>query len=217
MQCFVASFGYCFAHFSNPVSASLTNFSGQHFCRKHIFSSLWFILFFLLLAVIATMRDLKRKDKLVEAAGDAYGTTLSLAVLDVCSDESVKQCIDGIKDRHVDILSESKDSPFKTLPVDHTSSLFLSLLLSSHPDQSTTQESVWWVRLRAFPLRRWKKFLRPISLGSFEWSRRWCLIWREEEGDTSSWSVVWWVYKVRSDTEGCSMLQRLKNMRMSTG
>lgn len=55
--------------------------------------------------VIATMRDLKRKDKLVEAAGDAYGKTLSLAVLDVCSDESVKQCINGIKDRHVDVLS----------------------------------------------------------------------------------------------------------------
>ncbi|XP_029007415.1 retinol dehydrogenase 8-like isoform X2 [Betta splendens] len=54
--------------------------------------------------VIATMRDLQRKDKLLEAAGDAYGKTLSLAVLDVCSDESVKQCISGIKDRHVDIL-----------------------------------------------------------------------------------------------------------------
>lgn len=56
-------------------------------------------------SVIATMRDLKRKDKLVEAAGDAYGKTLSLAVLDVCSDESVKQCINGIKGRHVDVLS----------------------------------------------------------------------------------------------------------------
>lgn len=56
--------------------------------------------------VIATMRDLKRKDKLVEAAGDAYGKTLSLAVLDVCSDDSVKQCINGIKDRHIDVLSK---------------------------------------------------------------------------------------------------------------
>lgn len=52
------------------------------------------------------MRDLQRKDKLLEAAGDAYGKTLSLAALDVCSDESVKQCISGIKDRHVDILSK---------------------------------------------------------------------------------------------------------------
>jgi len=54
------------------------------------------------------MRDLKRKDKLVEAAGDAYGRTLSLLTLDVCSDESVKQCVDSIKDRHIDILSEYK-------------------------------------------------------------------------------------------------------------
>uniref|UniRef100_A0A673N763 Retinol dehydrogenase 8-like n=1 Tax=Sinocyclocheilus rhinocerous TaxID=307959 RepID=A0A673N763_9TELE len=54
--------------------------------------------------VIGTMRDLKRKDKLVEAVGDAYGKTLSLLTLDVCSDESVKQCVDSIKDRHIDIL-----------------------------------------------------------------------------------------------------------------
>lgn len=52
------------------------------------------------------MRDLKKKDKLVEAAGDAYGKTLMLLPLDVCSDESVKQCISSVKDRHIDILSE---------------------------------------------------------------------------------------------------------------
>lgn len=52
------------------------------------------------------MRDLKKKDKLVEAAGDAYGKTLTLLPLDVCSDESVKQCINNVKDRHIDILSE---------------------------------------------------------------------------------------------------------------
>uniref|UniRef100_A0A8B9HDY3 Retinol dehydrogenase 8b n=1 Tax=Astyanax mexicanus TaxID=7994 RepID=A0A8B9HDY3_ASTMX len=45
--------------------------------------------------VIATMRDLKRKDKLLEAAGDTYGKTLSLLTLDVCSEESVKQCINN--------------------------------------------------------------------------------------------------------------------------
>uniref|UniRef100_H3C116 Retinol dehydrogenase n=1 Tax=Tetraodon nigroviridis TaxID=99883 RepID=H3C116_TETNG len=54
--------------------------------------------------VIATMRDLKKKDKLVEAAGDAYGKTLMLLPLDVCSDQSVKQCISSVKDRHIDIL-----------------------------------------------------------------------------------------------------------------
>lgn len=52
------------------------------------------------------MRDLNRQDKLVEAAGAAYGRTLSVAELDICSDESVKQCIDGIRDRRVDVLSK---------------------------------------------------------------------------------------------------------------
>lgn len=65
-------------------------------------------------SVIATMRDLKKKVKLLEAAGDAYGKTLMLLPLDVCSDESVKQCINNVKDRHIDILSEW-DTP-KTRP-----------------------------------------------------------------------------------------------------
>lgn len=77
--------------------------------------SLLFFVFFLfsvtmLSAVIATMRDLKRKDNLVKAAGDLYGKTLFVAELDVCSDESVKQCVDSIKDRHIDILSEYNES-----------------------------------------------------------------------------------------------------------
>lgn len=65
----------------------------------------------LCLSVIATMRDLKKKDKLVEAAGDTFGKTLVLLPLDVCSDESVKQCINNVKDRHIDILSESETLP----------------------------------------------------------------------------------------------------------
>lgn len=63
---------------------------------------------FTCLEVIATMRDLKKKDRLVEAAGDAYGKTLTLLPLDVCSDDSVRQCIDSVKDRHIDVLSECR-------------------------------------------------------------------------------------------------------------
>eukprot|EP00064_Thunnus_orientalis_P021709 superscaffoldBa00006777_g21877 len=78
--------------------------------------------------VIATMRDLKRKDKLVEAAGDAYGKTLSLAVLDVCSDESVKQCINGIKDRHVDVLINNAGiglvGPVESIPIAEMQKVF---------------------------------------------------------------------------------------------
>uniref|UniRef100_UPI0037E8DD49 retinol dehydrogenase 8-like n=1 Tax=Semicossyphus pulcher TaxID=241346 RepID=UPI0037E8DD49 len=78
--------------------------------------------------VIATMRDLKRKDKLVEAAGDTYEKTLFLAVLDVCSDESVKQCIDGIKDRHVDVVINNAGiglvGPVESIPIDEMKKVF---------------------------------------------------------------------------------------------
>ncbi|XP_047222782.1 retinol dehydrogenase 8-like isoform X1 [Girardinichthys multiradiatus] len=78
--------------------------------------------------VIATMRDLKRKDKLVEAAGDAYGKTLFLAVLDVCNDESVKQCINGIKDRHVDVLINNAGiglvGPIESIPIEEMKKVF---------------------------------------------------------------------------------------------
>ncbi|XP_017287858.1 retinol dehydrogenase 8 isoform X2 [Kryptolebias marmoratus] len=79
-------------------------------------------------SVIATMRDLKRKDKLVEAAGDAYEKTLSLAVLDVCSDDSVKQCINGIKDRHVDVLINNAGiglvGPVESIPIEEMKKVF---------------------------------------------------------------------------------------------
>ncbi|KAK9981853.1 hypothetical protein ABG768_001377 [Culter alburnus] len=78
--------------------------------------------------VIATMRDLKRKDNLVEAAGDAYGRTLSLLTLDVCSDESVKQCVDSIKDRHIDILINNAGvglvGPIEALSMDDMKRVF---------------------------------------------------------------------------------------------
>uniref|UniRef100_A0A673J5L5 Retinol dehydrogenase 8-like n=1 Tax=Sinocyclocheilus rhinocerous TaxID=307959 RepID=A0A673J5L5_9TELE len=78
--------------------------------------------------VIATMRDLKRKDKLVEAAGDAYGKTLSLLTLDVCSDESVKQCVDSVKDRHIDILINNAGvglvGPVEALSLDEMKQVF---------------------------------------------------------------------------------------------
>ncbi|KAG9343664.1 hypothetical protein JZ751_013042 [Albula glossodonta] len=35
---------------------------------------------------------------------DTYGKTLILQTLDVCNDESVKQCVNSVKDRHVDVL-----------------------------------------------------------------------------------------------------------------
>ncbi|NXT33281.1 RDH8 dehydrogenase, partial [Pelecanoides urinatrix] len=54
--------------------------------------------------VIATMRDLRKKEKLEEAAGSALGKTLSVQRLDVCSDSSVAECMGNIPGGRVDVL-----------------------------------------------------------------------------------------------------------------
>ncbi|XP_014816620.1 PREDICTED: retinol dehydrogenase 8 isoform X1 [Calidris pugnax] len=54
--------------------------------------------------VIATMRDLRKKEKLEQAAGETLGKTLSIQRLDVCSDSSVAECMENIPGGHVDVL-----------------------------------------------------------------------------------------------------------------
>ncbi|KAM6219923.1 retinol dehydrogenase 8 [Rhynchocyon petersi] len=54
--------------------------------------------------VVATMRDLGKKGPLEAAAGEALGKTLTVAQLDVCSDESVAQCLSCIQGGEVDVL-----------------------------------------------------------------------------------------------------------------
>ncbi|XP_007526078.1 retinol dehydrogenase 8 [Erinaceus europaeus] len=54
--------------------------------------------------VVATMRDLGKKKTLEEAAGDALGETLTISQMDVCSDESVTQCLGSIQGGEVDVL-----------------------------------------------------------------------------------------------------------------
>ncbi|KAJ1172633.1 hypothetical protein NDU88_004477 [Pleurodeles waltl] len=54
--------------------------------------------------VIATMRDLKKKEKLEEAAGNSLNDTLVVKRLDVCSDESVAECLNSIPNCRVDVL-----------------------------------------------------------------------------------------------------------------
>ncbi|XP_075402716.1 retinol dehydrogenase 8 [Tenrec ecaudatus] len=54
--------------------------------------------------VVATMRDLGKKGMLEDAAGETLGKTLTVAQLDVCSDESVAQCLSSIQGGQVDVL-----------------------------------------------------------------------------------------------------------------
>nr|XP_003460903.1 retinol dehydrogenase 8 [Cavia porcellus] len=54
--------------------------------------------------VVATMRDLGKKEALEAAAGDALGKTLTVAQLDVCDDASVAQCLSHIQGGDVDVL-----------------------------------------------------------------------------------------------------------------
>ncbi|OCT59901.1 retinol dehydrogenase 8-like [Xenopus laevis] len=54
--------------------------------------------------VIATMRNLAKREALEEAAGDALNDTLEIKKLDVCSESSIRECMDSLPGRHVDIL-----------------------------------------------------------------------------------------------------------------
>ncbi|XP_006634760.1 retinol dehydrogenase 8 [Lepisosteus oculatus] len=54
--------------------------------------------------VYATMRNLKKADDLIEAAGKTLGRTLEIKQLDVCDEKSIKACVDSIPNRRIDIL-----------------------------------------------------------------------------------------------------------------
>ncbi|XP_075038460.1 retinol dehydrogenase 8-like [Mixophyes fleayi] len=54
--------------------------------------------------VYATMRNLGKQDELVKAAEKHVGNTLEIKQLDVCSEESIRDCVNSIPDRRIDIL-----------------------------------------------------------------------------------------------------------------
>ncbi|XP_063284475.1 retinol dehydrogenase 8-like [Pelobates fuscus] len=54
--------------------------------------------------VYATMRNLSKQDNLVAAAEGCMGKTMEIKQLDVCCEESIKNCVSSIPDRKVDIL-----------------------------------------------------------------------------------------------------------------
>ncbi|GCB73417.1 hypothetical protein scyTo_0006763 [Scyliorhinus torazame] len=78
--------------------------------------------------VIATMRNLNRKGQLEATAGDALHKTLHISQLDVCSDESVTECLNSIQDRRVDILVNNagvgKIGPIESLSIEEMKGIF---------------------------------------------------------------------------------------------
>ncbi|XP_030646802.1 retinol dehydrogenase 8 [Chanos chanos] len=54
--------------------------------------------------VVATMRDLERKEALENAAGETLNRTLEIRQLDACSEESIRECVNSLPDRRVDVL-----------------------------------------------------------------------------------------------------------------
>ncbi|NXJ40147.1 RDH8 dehydrogenase, partial [Ciconia maguari] len=78
--------------------------------------------------VIATMRDLRKKEKLEEAAGSALGKTLSIQRLDVCSDSSVAECMGNIPGGRVDVLVKNAGvghfGPVESISVEEMKRIF---------------------------------------------------------------------------------------------
>uniref|UniRef100_A0A7N6AJ58 Zmp:0000001048 n=1 Tax=Anabas testudineus TaxID=64144 RepID=A0A7N6AJ58_ANATE len=54
--------------------------------------------------VVATMRDAGKRGALEKAAGDSLNETLEIKQLDVCCEDSIRECVNSLPDRRVDVL-----------------------------------------------------------------------------------------------------------------
>ncbi|XP_069004605.1 retinol dehydrogenase 8 [Embiotoca jacksoni] len=54
--------------------------------------------------VVATMRDLGKRGPLEKAAGDSLNKTLEIKELDACCEASIKECVNSLPNRRVDVL-----------------------------------------------------------------------------------------------------------------
>ncbi len=54
--------------------------------------------------VVATMRDLRKREALEKAAGDSLNKTLEIKQLDACCEASIRECVNSLPDRRVDVL-----------------------------------------------------------------------------------------------------------------
>ncbi|KAM4598442.1 retinol dehydrogenase 8 isoform 2-T2 [Polymixia lowei] len=54
--------------------------------------------------VVATMRDLEKREPLERAAGESLNKTLEIKQLDACCEDSIRECVNSLPDRRVDVL-----------------------------------------------------------------------------------------------------------------
>uniref|UniRef100_A0A673BYQ9 Zmp:0000001048 n=1 Tax=Sphaeramia orbicularis TaxID=375764 RepID=A0A673BYQ9_9TELE len=54
--------------------------------------------------VVATMRDLEKRGPLEKVAGDSINKTLEIKQLDACCEASIRECVNSLPDRRVDVL-----------------------------------------------------------------------------------------------------------------
>ncbi|XP_046894258.1 retinol dehydrogenase 8 [Hypomesus transpacificus] len=54
--------------------------------------------------VVATMRDLGKREALERAAGKGLNRTLEVKQLDACCEDSIRECVNSLPDRRVDVL-----------------------------------------------------------------------------------------------------------------
>ncbi|XP_029583748.1 retinol dehydrogenase 8 [Salmo trutta] len=54
--------------------------------------------------VVATMRDLEKREPLERVAGDTLNRSLEIRQLDACCEDSIRECVDSLEDRRVDVL-----------------------------------------------------------------------------------------------------------------
>lgn len=83
----------------------------------------------LLELVVATMRDLDRREALERAAGATLNRSLEIRQLDATCEDSIRECVNSLSDRRVDVLGEtdcifSKEYFLKSLQFPSNASLY---------------------------------------------------------------------------------------------
>ncbi len=56
--------------------------------------------------VVATMRDLDKREALERAAGETLNRSLEIQQLDATCEDSIRECVNSLPDRQVDVLGD---------------------------------------------------------------------------------------------------------------